>query len=90
MALDTLVPDPITLLKIDVEGGELEVLQGAIGHVARPDCRVAVAAYHYPKDVLELCAFFRELGRGRLRLRQHDATLWDLILYVDDPARPAA
>lgn len=90
VTLDTLVPEPVTLLKIDVEGGELDVLQGAIGHVARPECRVAVAAYHYPKDVLELCAFFRELGRGRLRLRQHDSTLWDLILYVDDVGGPAA
>ncbi len=86
LTLDTLVPDPVTLLKIDVEGGEPSVLQGAVGHVSRPDCRVTVAVYHYPEDVLEVCEFFRSLGRERLRLRQHDSGLWDLICYVDDPS----
>ncbi|MFQ1062805.1 FkbM family methyltransferase [Bordetella trematum] len=86
LTLDTLVSDPVTLLKIDVEGGELSVLQGAVGHVSRPDCRVAAAVYHYPQDVLEVCEFFRELGRERLRLRQHDSGLWDLICYADDPS----
>lgn len=88
--LDTLVPDPATLLKIDVEGGELPVLQGALGHVNRPDCRCTVAVYHYPKDVLEVCEFFQDLGRERLRLRQHDSGLWDLICYVDDPSSAPA
>ena len=62
------------------------MLQGAVGHVSRPDCRVAAAVYHYPQDVLEVCEFFREIGRERLRLRQHGSGLWDLICYADDPS----
>lgn len=86
LTLDTLVPDPVTLLKIDVEGGERSVLHGAVGHVSRPECRVAAAVYHYPKDVLEVCEFLQGLGRERLRLRQHGSGLWDLICYADDPS----
>ncbi|AZY50321.1 hypothetical protein C0J09_15225 [Bordetella avium] len=84
VTLDTQVQEPITFLKVDVEGAELSVLCGATRHVSQPECRIAVAAYHYPQDVLELADFFVGLGRKRLRLRQHDPSLWDLILYVDD------
>lgn len=52
--LDAVVADPITFLKMDIEGAERGALAGAEGLIARDRPRIAVAAYHRADDLVRL------------------------------------
>ncbi|RIQ46530.1 FkbM family methyltransferase [Bordetella avium] len=84
VTLDHYIADPITMLKADVEGGELSVLQGATRHLERPQCRLAIAAYHQPEDLLAITDLMSSLGRKRFSVRGHHPTLWDMVLYAHE------
>jgi FkbM family methyltransferase len=83
VALDDIV-DIATLVKIDAEGAEPEILKGAQRLLSDTRCRVAICAYHYPSDLLSIIAIMSAYGRRRAFLRQHHASLWDAILYFAD------
>ncbi|AHV91675.1 FkbM family methyltransferase [Bordetella holmesii] len=87
VSLDCLVPGQATMIKADVEGGELGILEGATRHLADSQCRLSIAAYHYPNDLLSLSRFMQSLGRKRHSVRGHHASVWDLVLYVHEDAR---
>ena len=63
--LDEAITDRISLLKLDVEGHELEILRGALRHLQRDRPRLAICAYHLPADLIDLPRF---LGGSRCRL----------------------
>jgi FkbM family methyltransferase len=81
--LDSAIASPISLLKLDVEGHELEVLRGAARHLHEDRPRLAICAYHLPGDLIDLPAHIESLDVGyRLGLRHHSATRYDTILYA--------
>lgn len=70
-----------TLIKIDAEGGEPDILAGAVRLLANPDCRLASCMYHYPGDLFKTIDLMESLGRKNFFFRQHHPSLWDGILY---------
>jgi FkbM family methyltransferase len=83
VTLDEEIAEPISLLKLDVEGHELAVLRGSLRHLQRERPRLALCAYHLPTDLIELPRFLRQLDAGyRLGLRHHSATRYDTVLYA--------
>ncbi len=46
-------------IKIDVEGAELDVLKGAKETLASGDVTLAIAAYHYPGESLEISDYLK-------------------------------
>jgi FkbM family methyltransferase len=81
--LDDSLTDRISLLKLDVEGHELAILRGALGHVRADRPRIASCAYHLPTDLIDLPRFLAELDIGyRLSLRHHSNTRYDTVLYA--------
>jgi FkbM family methyltransferase len=50
-SLDNVVKDPITFLKLDVEGAEEGAIAGAVGHIAQDSPMLAIAAYHRAQDI---------------------------------------
>ena len=81
--LDDAVSDRITLLKLDVEGHELDILRGATGHLKSDHPRIAACAYHLPTDLIDLPRFMAGLNAGyRLALRHHSNTRYDSVLYA--------
>ncbi len=93
--LDALVKDSrVTLIKLDIEGGEPDALRGAAACIARDRPVLAICAYHRQDHLWEvplLCS--RLLARSRFVLRPHNEEGWDLVCYAV-PAerwkRPAA
>ncbi len=76
--------DAVTFLKMDVEGHETAVLRGARRLIGTYRPRMAVTAYHYADDLLDIVRLIDEIAPGyRLRLRHHSLYYYDTIVYAE-------
>lgn len=72
-------------IKMDIEGAELQALEGMQVTVAAANSRLAVSVYHSPQDLWELPLAVERLWPGRrMLLRQHGFFGFDTVLYVMD------
>ncbi|MPT05106.1 MAG: FkbM family methyltransferase [Delftia sp.] len=76
--------EKITLLKMDVEGFEAKVLEGASRLISAQRPRIAVCVYHYALDLLDVVEQLDKMVDSyHLRLRQHsNGYYYDLVLYA--------
>lgn len=83
VALDQVLGgDPVTFIKMNIEGAELEALRGARRAIARWRPRLAISAYHRPGHLWQVPALIRELRpECRLHLRQHDGGVIETVAY---------
>jgi FkbM family methyltransferase len=73
---------PVTFIKADVEGMEMELLRGAEATIRRCKPKMALCIYHYPSDLYEVAEYVRRLvPEYKLSLRQHAPILGDYVLY---------
>lgn len=56
--------DRVDFIKLDVEGVELQALQGAVDTLRRFRPKLALSAYHKPEDMYALPGFLRSLDLG--------------------------
>jgi len=71
-AVDDVVREPVTFMKMDIEGAELQALHGAKGQITRNKPKLAVCVYHRPGDFLDIWNYLRELvPEYRFFLRHH-------------------
>jgi FkbM family methyltransferase len=74
--------DP-TFLKMDVEGSELDALEGGRGYLKRTHPVIAMATYHRQDHLWKVPLAVSELSPDySLFLRPHNEEGWDLILYA--------
>lgn len=83
LALDEyLAGRPVSFLKADVEGMEMELLRGAEQTIRCFRPKMALCVYHYPSDLYEVAEFVRSLvPEYRFALRQHAPLFGDFVLY---------
>jgi FkbM family methyltransferase len=85
--LDELV-DTCTIIKLDVEGAEPRVLQGAERLIRECSPVLAISAYHAQNHLWELPRLVRSLNPAyQFYLREHNAEGFDLVLYAVPPQR---
>lgn len=73
-----------TFIKMDVEGHETRILQGAKRLISNSKPRLAITGYHFADDLLNIAQLIREIEPAyRLRLRHHSFYYFDTILYAD-------
>lgn len=83
VSLDEAVPGPVSVIKADIEGFELDMLKGAAGLIRRCRPRLAVCLYHEPEDVYTIPLFIRELvPEYRLAVRHHNEGPFETVLYA--------
>ena len=85
---DYLAGRPISFLKADVEGMEMELLRGAQQTIRTCRPKMALCVYHYPSHLYEVAEYVRELvTQYQFSLRQHVPLFGDFVLYcwVDAP-----
>lgn len=88
VALDDFVKEPITHIKLDVEGAEEAALLGARNHMHQEHPKLAVAAYHKAGDLWDIPALIESLGgEYRFRIRHYSQTIDDSIYYALPMAR---
>lgn len=75
--------DEVTFIKMDLEGFEQRALRGAERLLRECRPRMAITAYHYADDLLDLWRLFGELAPDyELRLRHHSSYYYDTIFYA--------
>jgi FkbM family methyltransferase len=80
--LDTLLECRPTVIKIDVEGGEPEVLEGARRTIEECRPRLTIAAYHRPLHLAEFPGWILSVAPGyRFYLRHHGGFFFETVLY---------
>jgi FkbM family methyltransferase len=73
---------PVTFIKVDVEGMEMELLRGAQATIRRYRPKLALCVYHYPSDLYEVAEYVRSLvPEYKFSLRQHAPIFGDFVLY---------
>ncbi len=80
---DVLANDAVDFIKLDVEGAELQALQGARRVIQRSRPVLALSLYHRPQDLWELPLAIADLCDDyRFHVRQHYFNTFDSVLYA--------
>ena len=84
--IDNLVGNfPIKLIKMDIEGAELNALKGAVKTLERCRPVLAISVYHRSADLITIPQFIKNIyGDCKFYIRKYDKIhpLWELDLYA--------
>lgn len=77
VALDDDITEPLTLIKMDIEGAEQGALEGSMGHIRKDRPKLALSVYHNFEDLWKLGRMVDQAVPGyRFYLRYHGGDLW--------------
>jgi FkbM family methyltransferase len=77
-----------TFVKMDIEGAELEALEGARRSIQTHSPILSICVYHKQNDLWRIPLFIHTLAEDyRLFLRPHDVDGWQLVCYAVPPNR---
>ena len=75
--------EPITFIKMDIEGAELESLKGAQQIIKKYSPKLAISVYHKPEDIVTIPDYINEINDSyTFYLRHYSFNVWDTILYA--------
>lgn len=81
----------VTFLKMDIEGAELNALEGARGTILANKPKLAICVYHHFKDLWEIPLYIRSLvPEYRLFLRHHTKLEYETVCYALPPEEVTA
>jgi FkbM family methyltransferase len=85
---DALARERVSLIKMDIEGAELQALEGAHGVIWRDRPVLAICGYHKPDHLWRVLASLKSLAPdSALFLRSHCADGLDTVCYSVPPER---
>ena len=77
VALDDDITEPLTLIKMDIEGSEQKALSGCARHIREDRPKLVLSVYHNFEDIWKLPRMIEDLVPGyRFYLRYHGGDLW--------------
>jgi FkbM family methyltransferase len=80
--LDQAVDEPVTFIKMDLEGWEMKALTGARRHIAQDRPKLALATYHHAADLRLIHDFVRSFDHGyKVYLRHYTQGWSESILF---------
>lgn len=79
--------DRVTMIKMDIEGSELEALKGAMETILRDKPKLAISIYHKMEDMWEIPLYIKELvPEYRFYIRHHNSGGFaESVLYAVMP-----
>lgn len=83
VALDGFISGPVTFIKMDIEGAELEALKGSWEILKRYRPRLAISLYHKKEDLVEIPAYIKEMvPEYKLYIRHYSNAGVETVLYA--------
>lgn len=83
VALDKCVSEPVTFIKMDIEGAELEALKGSREILKRYRPKLAISLYHKKEDLVEIPAYIKEVvPEYKLYIRHYSNASVETVLYA--------
>lgn len=84
VALDDILRDKeVTFIKMDIEGAEMEALQGASRIISERKPRLAISVYHKPDDIWTIPSVILSCNPDyKLYLRHYSFSDYDTVLYA--------
>lgn len=73
---------PVDLIKLDVEGAEMNVLNGAKDSILKWRPKMAVSIYHRKEHLLEIPEFLLSLHNYKFSLSVNNPSFVDMVLYA--------
>lgn len=83
VALDSIIKTPISFIKMDIEGAELNALKGAEMLIKKYRPKLAICVYHKNDDIIEIPKFIKSIvPEYKLFLRHHNISGTETVLYA--------
>ena len=74
-----------TIVKIDVEGHELRVIEGAVSIIQNQKPAINVAGYHFPKDLCEIINLVKQIYPYKnIAVRHYGPMIYDTNILFSD------
>lgn len=82
-ALDEIIHEKVTFIKMDIEGSEMMALEGAKSLITTYKPKLAICIYHKPEDTIDIPAYIKELvPEYRLFIRHYSFSPAETVLYA--------
>jgi len=84
VSLDEDIAEPVSFIKMDIEGFEIQAIIGASRHIRESSPKLAISVYHYLSDIWEIPRLIHSINpRYRFYLRQYSREhAYDILLYA--------
>lgn len=83
LSLDSTIKEPVTFIKMDIEGSELNALEGARNIILNDKPKLAICIYHRLNDLWEIpCWIHNLVPEYNLYIRHHGKRCYSTILYA--------
>ena len=74
---------PVTFIKMDIEGSELNAIKGAEKTICKYKPKLAISIYHKPEDLIELPKLLLSFNNNyKFWLRHYSLSWFDTVLYA--------
>ncbi len=82
-SIDQVIKEPVTFIKMDIEGAEYEALSGASKMIMQYKPKLAISVYHKPEDIWKLPLLIHELNQEYIFYLRHYSFSWsETVLYA--------
>ena len=82
-SLDEVTDEPVTFIKMDIEGSELEALKGCISHIKKDKPKFAISIYHKPEDIIDIPRFLLDQSNDyKFYIRHYGVFEDETVLYA--------
>lgn len=83
IALDDIIKEKVTFIKMDIEGAELKALEGAKNIIKRDQPKLAICLYHKLSDLWNIPFYIHDLvPEYKLYVRHHGKNQEETVLYA--------
>ena len=84
-AIDNMVNEPVTFIKMDIEGSEYKAIVGAEKAIKKNIPTLAICVYHKREDLIEIPKLILSIAGNaayNFYVRHHQTNLTELVLYA--------